>query len=113
LNTPSEGRLNIFSIINVKEATMDIRNAVEKKAYELFENNGCICGFDVDHWLEAERIIYAGFPPAASDKSPAKIKAAPIKAAQDKNEPLKMSATKAETKTANTIKRAAKKIKDK
>jgi hypothetical protein len=95
--------------IDVKEATMDLRTAVEKKAYELFENNGCISGFELDHWLEAERIIYAGFPPVSKDKSTVKIKATPIKADQDKNGPMKAAAKTTKTKPADTIRRTAKK----
>jgi len=32
---------------------------VEKLAYELFEKSGRVHGWDIDHWLEAERIASA------------------------------------------------------
>ena len=35
----------------------DFYQRVEKKAYELFENNGCQHGRDWADWFEAERII--------------------------------------------------------
>ena len=30
---------------------------VQKKAYELFEKNGCLGGNDIADWLEAERLV--------------------------------------------------------
>jgi hypothetical protein len=88
---------------------MDLRTAVEKKAYELFENNGCISGFDLDHWLEAERIIYAGFPSATNDKL-----TMPAKSAEKENEPMKVAAKTTKTRTTDKVKRAAtKKVKAK
>jgi hypothetical protein len=97
----------------VKEAKMDIRNAVEKKAYELYEDNGCVSGCDLEHWLEAERIIYAGFPSAANNKSAVAITTTPINADQDMNEPMKIAAKKVKTKITDTIKRVTKKVKAK
>jgi len=32
---------------------------IQKLAYEFFENSGRFHGRDIDHWLEAERIIKA------------------------------------------------------
>ena len=38
---------------------MDVYNEIAKVAYELYEKNGCITGRDLDHWIEAERIVIA------------------------------------------------------
>ncbi|MBL8012225.1 MAG: DUF2934 domain-containing protein [Candidatus Omnitrophica bacterium] len=32
---------------------------IEKKAYELYESRGSVPGFELDDWLEAERIVAA------------------------------------------------------
>jgi hypothetical protein len=38
---------------------MDLYNKIAKVAYELYEKNGCLCGRDLEHWLEAEKIVMA------------------------------------------------------
>ena len=38
---------------------MSYRREIEKIAYELYEKNGWVDGNDLDHWLEAERIVSA------------------------------------------------------
>lgn len=38
---------------------MNLFNEIAKVAYELYEKNGCIQNRDLDHWLEAEKIVMA------------------------------------------------------
>jgi len=42
-----------------RRALMDMRPEIEKKAYELYEKNGRADGFELQHWLEAEKIVRA------------------------------------------------------
>lgn len=34
-----------------------LKDLVAQKAYQLWEKNGCCHGQDMDHWLEAERLV--------------------------------------------------------
>lgn len=34
-----------------------IREKIQKRAYELFEQRGMVYGFDLDDWLQAEREV--------------------------------------------------------
>jgi hypothetical protein len=43
---------------------MEKRREIERVAYELFERNGRIHGREVEHWLEAERIVCMRCEPA-------------------------------------------------
>jgi len=36
---------------------MNLHDEIAAVAYELFESKGCICGFALDDWLNAERIV--------------------------------------------------------
>lgn len=38
---------------------MDIRQEIEKLAYELYEKSGRVVGRDLHNWLEAEKIVKA------------------------------------------------------
>ncbi|HOS28690.1 MAG TPA: DUF2934 domain-containing protein [Deltaproteobacteria bacterium] len=40
----------------------DKRQEIEKTAYELYEKSGYVSGLDVDHWLEAEKIVHSMYP---------------------------------------------------
>ncbi|MDO8546210.1 MAG: DUF2934 domain-containing protein [Nitrospirales bacterium] len=42
----------------------DLHRWIAKRAYELFEENGCVDGNDMDHWLEAEREVREHQPAA-------------------------------------------------
>ncbi len=55
--------------VEVPEATLssqealgvdDLQAWIALRAYELYEQEGCCDGYDVDHWLEAEREILEG-----------------------------------------------------
>lgn len=35
----------------------DVQQQVAQKAYELWEQNGRVEGRDLEHWLEAERLV--------------------------------------------------------
>jgi hypothetical protein len=59
---------------------MDLRQEIEKTAYEIYKKNGCVPGQDIDHWLEAERIVYTKFK-AQGNRKAGKVKAvSPVKA---------------------------------
>lgn len=87
---------------------MDLRIAVEKKAYELFEKSGCICGFELDHWLEAEKIVYAGFP-SSDGNSAVSIVSEPVNADYEKPGFVTKPATTAKTRATGTVRRTVKK----
>ena len=41
-----------------KSRTSDaLKKEIQKKAYELYEQRGCIDGYDLEDWLEAERFV--------------------------------------------------------
>lgn len=42
----------------------DLHRWIAKRAYELFEESGCVDGNDKDHWLEAEREVREHRPAA-------------------------------------------------
>ncbi len=55
--------------VEVPEATLssqealgvdDLQAWIALRAYELYEQEGCCDGYDVDHWLEAEQEILEG-----------------------------------------------------
>ncbi len=60
LKTKKTSTKRIFTPVNTKKYTSaEIRQKVEKKAYELYEQRGCNHGNDITDWLEAERIVLA------------------------------------------------------
>lgn len=87
---------------------MDIQYEIEKKAYELFEKNGRICGCEIDHWLEAEKIVCARLLPAPVAQKPAVKKAAPVKSIV-KKVTTKAPATVSKSKPAVSVKNVEKK----
>ncbi len=48
---------------------MDKRQEIEKTAYELYEKGGCVSGREIEHWLEAEKIVHSRLAPAVSVKA--------------------------------------------
>ena len=40
--------------------SQDLQSAIAQKAYELWEQNGRTDGRDLEHWLEAERLVTQG-----------------------------------------------------
>jgi hypothetical protein len=38
---------------------MNLREEIEKVAYELYEKSGRISGRDVENWIEAEKVVMA------------------------------------------------------
>lgn len=64
---------------------MDLREEIEKVAYELYERDGRTEGKDLEHWLEAERIVRErNGPRKAAKSSPSSAKKAPAKKAAKK-----------------------------
>jgi hypothetical protein len=47
-------------VLSERRVHMDTRSEIEKKAYELYEKGGRADGFELQHWLEAEKIVKAG-----------------------------------------------------
>ena len=37
----------------------EILEKIQKKAYELYEKRGCVDGYDLEDWIEAERLVMA------------------------------------------------------
>jgi len=54
-------RGNLFTTARTirKLSEEEIKEKIEKKAYELFEQRGCGHGNELGDWLEAERIVMA------------------------------------------------------
>ena len=36
---------------------MNVHDEIATVAYELYATRSCVCGYDLDDWLEAERIV--------------------------------------------------------
>ena len=57
---------------------MNKRHEIERLAYELYQREGCTHGRDMEHWLEAERIVQCRHHEFdATDAAPIKMKASP------------------------------------
>ena len=48
---------------------MNLRHEIEKLAFELYERDGHMPGRDMDHWLEAERIVNARYGVSFDEKT--------------------------------------------
>jgi hypothetical protein len=48
-----------MSIEEKQSADEELRRKIERRAYEIWESQGCPHGRDVDHWLRAETEITA------------------------------------------------------
>lgn len=44
-----------------EEVNMSMHSEIEKLAYELYQRCGCVCGHELDHWLEAEKVVMAKY----------------------------------------------------
>lgn len=53
---------------------MDLYEKIARIAYELYEKNGYIQGCDLDHWLEAEKIVMVRLAGEEKKKEEKKIK---------------------------------------
>jgi hypothetical protein len=74
---------------------MDLRDEIEKVAYELFEKDGRQHGKDKEHWLEAERIVrerHGAEQKKAASGAARKMEAGP-KSAKAATEPKPVKAT--------------------
>jgi len=83
---------------------MDVYNEIAKVAYELYEKNGCITGRDLDHWIEAERIVIARLAEEEKKKEEKKIKSEKKPA----NKPEKKTEAKVEPKTKRPLRKKTK-----
>jgi len=86
---------------------MDKRHEIEKLAYEFFQRDGCIHGRELEHWIEAERIVYARHTALVSEK-PVKVKkavaakAVTVKVAEKKSKTAKRAPGKGKAKKSGT-----------
>ncbi|MCC6544639.1 MAG: DUF2934 domain-containing protein [Nitrospirae bacterium] len=97
---------------------MNIQNEIEKVAYSLWEKSGRMPGREVEHWVEAERIVMLRFeelskPKKASKKAdtfeklPLELKKASAKVTK-KESTLKQATAKKTVKKAEPVKEARK-----
>jgi len=64
-NSTKVKRVQAINKFSTEQATMntpviseEVRKRIEKKAYELYEQRGCVHGYNLKDWLEAEKIIF-------------------------------------------------------
>jgi hypothetical protein len=83
---------------------MDLFNEMAKVAYELYEKNGYIQSRDLDHWIEAEKIVMARLAEEEKKKEEKKIKSEKKPA----NKPEKKTEAKVEPKTKRPLRKKTK-----
>ena len=83
---------------------MDLFNEIAKVAYELYEKNGYIQSRDLDHWIEAEKIVIARLAEDEKKKEEKKIKSEKKPA----NKPEKKTEAKVEPKTKRPLRKKTK-----
>jgi hypothetical protein len=83
---------------------MDLFNEIAKVAYELYEKNGYIQSRDLDHWIEAEKIVMARLAEEEKKKEEKKIKSEKKPA----NKPEKKTEAKVEPKTKRPLRKKTK-----
>ena len=47
---------------------MNLNHEIEKVAYELYERDGRIPGRELEHWVEAEKIVHARYAVSFDEK---------------------------------------------
>lgn len=52
----------------IEEKALRTREEIARVAYRLWQERGGLHGFDVEHWLEAERLVVGG-PTVQEDES--------------------------------------------
>jgi len=53
-NTPQQTALQLSPPQTLFERMQSIREGIARRAFEIFENDGSLCGRDWDHWFKAE-----------------------------------------------------------
>jgi len=76
--------------------TGSLHDEIIRVAYDLYEEGGCVHGYHLEHWLEAERIVLQGHAMA--------IEQVPNTAGSTKG---KKASGKSETKTRKTSKKTS------
>ncbi len=95
---------------------MDIHDEIVKEAYYLYEKSGCLCGRDLDNWLQAETIVFARYAvkaapnPLSAEEQTTVLKPAKKTTAKKAEAKPKKEAVKKETK--KTTKSTARKKKE-
>jgi hypothetical protein len=90
-------------------SVMDKRQDIERVAYELYEKCGYLHGREIEHWLEAERIVCSRHAdpiaekPAVAKKTVA-AKTASVKAASKETRPAAKGKKAPEGKTPAKVK---------
>lgn len=92
---------------------MNLRDEIEKIAYELYEKKGRVHGDDFKDWLEAERIAMARYSEASksSVETPGAVKPKRQGKATVKSTEKKEEKTARKKTSATTVKKAARKKK--
>ncbi len=75
---------------------MDLKDEINKIAYEIFIKSGCVPGRDMDNWLEAERIVIEKYTKFNTTNTTIEEKTSKIKKATTKT---KKATAKAKTTT--------------
>ena len=68
---------------------MNLFNEIAKVAYELYEKNGYIQSRDLDHWIEAEKIVIARLAEEEKKKEKGKVQSEKKPPAKTKKTPGK------------------------
>ena len=63
---------------------MNLFNEIAKVAYELYEKNGYIQSRDLDHWIEAEKIVIARLAEEEKKREKGKVESEKKPAAKTK-----------------------------
>jgi hypothetical protein len=90
---------------------MNLFNEIAKVAYELYEKNGYIQSRDLDHWIEAEKIVIARLAEEEKKKEEKKIKSEKKPVAEEEKKREKEKVQSEKKPPAKTKKTAGKKKK--
>lgn len=82
----------------------DLREEIAKLAYEIFEREGRVHGRDLDHWLEAERIVLSRYEVQWIDEGKEEVKTEAEKEVEKKKKKSSGKSTKEKTEKAKKTK---------
>lgn len=78
---------------------MDLRDEIARVAYELYLKRGCVHGYDIDDWCEAERTVLVMYGEVPEGKVGAVREKKKRSAARPKEPKAKSASAKKEVKT--------------
>jgi len=82
---------------------LDLREEIARLAYEIFEREGRVHGRDLDHWLEAERIVLSRYEVQLTEEGKEGVK---IEAEKEVEKKKKRSSGKSTNKKTEKTKKA-------